>query len=373
MRINWFEYKNITSGISIDRIELNDINLLVGVSGAGKTTILRVLSHFISIICKSQSVVDECCFTMNFSINNLESIDTYEWRISTTKSSMVDRISSGIGAFIVDEEVLYKNNEKILSREKGKPLFIKGFFSVPQIPSDKSTIAVFKDESIFDGIKLSFASAVTTEWQNVAYMTSDVRLYDDIFNLDELKRISYGDMALYMSMLPLVIRLKVADVTMPEKFLEYKEKITDIFPYIKDIKTVFLDKNQEYVISICMDNNIWVTQDKISSGIIKTMNVLSYIFFNFKGSLIIIDEIENSLGVNCLDEVIDSIVECVYDNNAQAILTSHHPYIINNIDSENWKIVSQTSGKISTVSATDVGIGLGDRDKFFELINILRR
>lgn len=373
MYINWFEYNSISDNSSIERINLTDMNLLVGVSGAGKTTILRILSDFINIIRKNDGVHNECVFAMNFTINGILSKDTYEWHLKTVKSSMADKLSNGINGYIIDKEELYCNSERILYREKGKPLIIKGFSSVPQIPLDKSAIAVFKDDSLFGGIKNSFASAITLEWQTISSVSINKEFYEEICKSDEIKNISYSDMALYMSMLPLVVRLGIAEIVIPDKFFNYKERINEIFPYVNDIKITLSPNNNEYGISLLIDNEIWIEHDKISSGIIKTMNVLSYLFFNVRGSLIIIDEIENSLGVNCLDEVIESIEESIYENNSQAILTSHHPYIINNIDSKNWKIVSQKKGNIINKNAIDIGIGLGNRDKFFELINVLHR
>ncbi|MBR1728361.1 MAG: ATP-binding protein [Selenomonadaceae bacterium] len=44
------------------------------------------------------------------------------------------------------------------------------------------------------------------------------------------------------------------------------------------------------------------------------------------GTVILLDELKNGLGVNCLDEITDYICEKSYDSNTQFILTSHHPY-----------------------------------------------
>ena len=44
MYINWIEYESKTSGQKIKRVEFNKLNLLVGASAAGKTSILRAIS-----------------------------------------------------------------------------------------------------------------------------------------------------------------------------------------------------------------------------------------------------------------------------------------------------------------------------------------
>ena len=43
----------------------------------------------------------------------------------------------------------------------------------------------------------------------------------------------------------------------------------------------------------------------------------------------------------------------------QFILPSHHPYIINGIGMEYWKVVSRTGGVISTKNADEFKLGDG--------------
>jgi len=81
-----------------------------------------------------------------------------------------------------------------------------------------------------------------------------------------------------------------------------------------------------------------------------------------------IDEFENSLGVNCIDSVTDLILE---NRNLQFIITSHHPYIINNISPEFWKIVLRKGGLISTKNAEDFHISKSRQKAFIDLINVL--
>jgi len=52
----------------------------------------------------------------------------------------------------------------------------------------------------------------------------------------------------------------------------------------------------------------------------------------------------------------------------QFIITSHHPYIINNIHYKNWKIVTRNGGKVSTQDADDF-MGKSKHEAFIQLIN----
>jgi AAA15 family ATPase/GTPase len=55
---------------------------------------------------------------------------------------------------------------------------------------------------------------------------------------------------------------------------------------------------------------------------LKTLLHLSELYFSLPGSVILIDEFENSLGVNCLDAVTEDINDS--PNQLQFIITSHH-------------------------------------------------
>lgn len=372
MHINWFEFNDSTYGISIDRTYFDKINLLVGVSGAGKTIILRVLSSYIDLIRRGSSVKNECNFKMNFTVDTVSSVDTYEWSISTTQSSLVDKVTGSTAGYIVTKEELLRNGKMLFARDNNK-LEISGYNSLPKIPLDKSTIAVFKDDNLFKDIKKAFASVIGLDEQKNAYMDVQKEFYDEALRVAKENTMSYEHTALYMSLLPLVVRLGIARSVYAEKFNMYMDKLKEIFPYISDVKIRLSKSTQKYVTVLCLQDDVEVAQDRISTGMIKTMNVLAYLYFIAQNALIIVDEVENSLGINCLDDVIESIDCSVYEQNNQAILSSHHPYIINAVDSSKWRIVSQENGHITTKSANEVGIDSKNRDGFFELINFLKR
>ena len=162
------------------------------------------------------------------------------------------------------------------------------------------------------------------------FSSTPKEFYDEALIVAKENMMSYEHMALYMSLLPLVVRLGIARSVYAEKFNMYMDKLKEIFSYISDVKIRLSKSTQKY-------------------------------------------EVENSLGINCLDDVIESIDCSVYEQNNQAILSSHHPYIINAVDSSKWRIVSQENGHITTKSANEVGIDSKNRDGFFELINFLKR
>ncbi|MDD1469355.1 ATP-binding protein, partial [Dolichospermum sp. ST_sed5] len=88
-------------------------------------------------------------------------------------------------------------------------------------------------------------------------------------------------------------------------------------------------------------------------------------------SVILIDEFENSLGINCMSELTDFILDKSPD--VQFILTSHHPYIINNIPWETWQIVSKYGNKVRVRKSLNIPElnTASSLDKFTQLVNLL--
>ena len=64
------------------------------------------------------------------------------------------------------------------------------------------------------------------------------------------------------------------------------------------------------------------------------------------------DEFENSLGVNCMGPLTDFILSRA--NDLQFIITSHHPYIINNIPKSYWKIVRRKGSAVRVTPASEI-------------------
>ena len=153
------------------------------------------------------------------------------------------------------------------------------------------------------------------------------------------------------------------------------ENYLNIFPEIKDIKitreTISNDESLIFFEIQDADSGDWIPQDRMSSGMFRTLIYIIEIMTAPEGSVILIDEFENSLGINCMSEVTDFILD--HADGLQFIITSHHPYIINNIPWQDWKIVSRKGSHITTKKATEISAldTASSLDKFTQLINVL--
>ncbi|MEB3148670.1 MAG: AAA family ATPase, partial [Sphaerospermopsis sp.] len=158
-------------------------------------------------------------------------------------------------------------------------------------------------------------------------------------------------------------------------FQEIKNHFVNIFDQVEDIK---LEANEdeiyhkiipEYPIvqikEIGVDN--WITQEHISSGMLKTLMHIAELYLCAEGTVILIDEFESSLGVNCIDVLSDLLFS---NRDLQFIITSHHPYIINKINMSHWKIVTRRGGVVSVKDAKDFNLGKSRHEAFMQLINL---
>lgn len=385
MLIHSMEFENYTTGQKIKKITFDKLNLLVGCSGAGKTQILKTLSSYIVTASRDpviSSIQFEGYFKLEFSmflpkINDDDDFKEREvsWEIRTEKMENIVsepyRLAYGVSAellFIDGEEVIHRTKDTLLiGKEKNAT-----------ISPEQSAISVFKVPKAVSYISVGLFSVVSYYYQMSALNDVAKTEVEQIRNrIARLSKANYFSSKVpiqafftFYSGLMQIDLVKKYDQFLFDKFLS---RLQDVFPSIEDLKIDFLDNTNYYTLFI-KENNKWIPKESISSGMLKSIYILVAISFNLGNTVVLLDELENSLGVNCLDEITDYIVDEA-EGNTQFILTSHHPYIINHIPERYWRIVSQNNGIISSQKANDVGIGtVGNRqDKFFQLINYMQR
>jgi len=88
-----------------------------------------------------------------------------------------------------------------------------------------------------------------------------------------------------------------------------------------------------------------------------------------EGAIYLIDEYENSLGINSIDFFPNILLE--EESNSQFIITSHHPYIINKIPVRNWFIFHRTGLDVKIIYGNELveRFGKSKQEAFIKLIN----
>jgi predicted ATPase len=152
----------------------------------------------------------------------------------------------------------------------------------------------------------------------------------------------------------------------------------DVFPFIKEIKIQDLQdlKNevklpgQVPVFSIKEKGvSQWISLDQLSSGMQKVLLILTDLFTMPPGSIYLVDEYENSLGVNAINFFPDILVEDDFD--IQFFIISHHPYIINKIPMNSWYVFYRKGSKVNIMYGKELEerLGKSKQQAFIKLLN----
>lgn len=247
----------------------------------------------------------------------------------------------------------------------------------PKLSPDESVVNLLKQEDSIMPVKESLDKIILVD--NEINSEAIWRLPMAILKKQEQSSL----LSLKESDLPIFIKLAIVYRIFPEEFEKIKKTFREIFPNVVDVKVANLKDSDTDQMPMGLSQLLkeattlsikekglenWI--DSISSGMFKTLMYISQLYLSPDNSIILIDEFENSLGVNCMDSMTDLILG---NEKLQFILTSHHPYIINNISPAYWKIVTRQGSLVTVKNAEDFQISPARQKAFIDLINILKK
>lgn len=371
MKIISLSFEDLRTTWKLEHLSFKDMTLLVGTSGVGKTKILKALDTLKSIaLGESLSPIK---WELEFETNNRRLI----WKGNIPENKIIFNFSKSIFAKEKTNNVdqyeslieIKKDQNTLLFERKGNIIKFQDIL-VPKLTSDKSCIDLFSNEDQMKQIIHCFKRVFFFEFEaERQFGLNEIILENGNNDSNEAKALRI----LKMLDIPILVKLATTYKYFNNVFEEIKEEFIDVFPLVEDIrfKTVKNinedgDEFKEYDLEIKENNGIWISRTDISSGMLKTLFYISMLHLVPKDSVLIIDEFENSLGINCIDILSDSVVS----NSKQFIITSHHPYIINNISMNKWKIVSRKGNVVIGKDSAEYNLGKSKHDAFKQLINL---
>ena len=413
MKILELAYEDKATGWKLNPVQFSDLNLLVGVSGVGKTKILKAILN-IKAIARGFRYRGVKWFIRFLTTDQVE----YQWKGEfdlghNERKTIVKNTNQSVKITPEPEEsdfpkIIY---ESLFNNKQESPLLIKReqdiitFNNQPvivKLSQKQSLISLFNGEKEvqllnkeFSLIKISQAalfedSTFNNTYEEYEHSGSNFKGFNR--NTAVFKKASFEDYKnryrdLNVSTVLSLIqneknsikgKLALSSYFIPDVFKELQARFIEIFPSIEKIEIVRLnlqsdfDNSNEIFFEIRLkenNNQQPIYQSEISSGMLKTLLHLSETYFSPSGSVILIDEFENSLGVNCLDSITEDLTDS--DHHLQFIITSHHPYVINNIRPSHWKIVTRQGGEVTVKRAEDFHISPSRQKAYIELINVL--
>jgi ABC-type bacteriocin/lantibiotic exporter with double-glycine peptidase domain len=400
MKIREISFKNNAHPWELVNTKFSDLTLLVGVSGVGKTQILNNIMKLVNI--STGHVCNGVEWDLHFIGDNEEN---YRWTgefesiKGLRKQSFSEKDINGQQAARIPRlltEKLYLENELVFERKESQVKYENK--ETPKISPYKSVLNLFTTEDKISPVKEAFEKIVFLDYQAEKKRITIRSLKElEIFykvaleakkkknkKLDDLKKSPGRKESESLNqkidkMLPAFFEeiAQIRSIILPKLFLAYYikevfeeivEDFKDIFPQVEDVRFELLEDIDAYELQIKERGTGWISMSEISSGMFKTLLHLAEIKLMVDGYVILIDEFENSLGVNCIDTVAEDLLKPGRD--LQYIITSHHPYIINNIEMKYWKVVMRDGTKVSTKNADELKLGKSKHQAFKQLLNL---
>ncbi|MEM0999585.1 MAG: ATP-binding protein [Bacteroidota bacterium] len=373
MKIIELSYHDKKVDWSIESITFKPFNLLVGASGVGKTRILQAIWGLKKVV--GGDSLNGVKWEISFESGPGKE---YWWRGEFETVSPEFKLDERAKIDEAKEvalgyEELRLNGQVLVSRTKEEVKFHGT--KTPKLSPTESLLSLFREEDDVKPAYLGFRRILFSEFTNPA---SIVGMFFSL-NLEGLIK-KYPDQG----------ALRESDEIIQEKlFVCYKNGFSafesirsafrDIFPIVTDLRFELLEEEEMHslpniirkqpVLQIKEEGiDRWIPQTRVSSGMYRTLMHLSELFLCSDGTVVLIDEFENSLGINCINDLTMELLSA--DRDLQFIITSHHPYIINNISFDHWKLITRQAGKVFARDASELSLGKSKHDAFLQLINL---
>ena len=357
MKFKSISAKDKISGWNVENIKFNPmLTLLVGASGVGKTKMLNLINRL-------------CLIAKGFAYNGFKwAVDfeqggrNYLWEgefelkdeLSMTVSELKDN-----KFILVREQITDNDNGEIIVFRSCDSFKFQGVELV-KLDNTKSAVEILKEEPIIKPIHVGFNHCyywtITDNSLRFSPYIDETR--QNVLTSSQIKALGH--------MSPLE-RLFLLHENKLKEFDLICQKFKDIFPNVEDIDFALAKTFNELIIPILRikekNVSVRINQGDISAGMMRTLLQIITLVLANDGDVIMIDEFENGLGVNCINELADLIMEPGAD--IQVVMTSHHPYIINAIPVKDWKILTRDGCDVHVHTAGQLRIGEHSKHEAF--------
>jgi hypothetical protein len=374
MKINEIYFKNNVRRWELEKTRFPGLTLLVGASGVGKTRILNSIIKLRNI--SSGHAYNGVEWDFQFTADNN---NTYRWKgefesikeleQQEFKEKAISESSNGQQIPRLMNEELYLEDRLVFER-KINTVKYEGK-ETPKISPYKSVLSLFTGEEKISPVNTAFGKIVFHDYRQEKKHEIYTRILKSVLTYIDLNPAFMrmpAPVVLEKIEISMINKLAITYLEYPEKFKEIVQGFKDIFPHVEEARFKEIEKHDVYELQIKEQGTDWISRRDISDGMFKTLLHIAEMKLMARGHVIMIDEFENSLGANCIDVVAADLVNPGRD--LQYIITSHHPYVINNIDMKYWKVVIRNGTKVFTKSADQLKLGKSKHEAFKQLLNL---
>lgn len=348
--------------------ELNNVNLIVGASGSGKTRYLNTIFNV------SSSIVHGQPFRPGYWRLTVKTEEyEYVWEYEGVKVDGENQIKKeSVKRKRIDSQEVFEN---LIDRVPDNFVFCGT--KLPKLQRDRPGITLLKEEEKIAPLYETFSKVQIRKFHDEG-LKDALSLQDVSKELRDLSKSKDGILALWKQQPALSAKMFL----LKEKFPQYYKLAVDtferVFPSIKECDVQILKDPGINIQPPGMVPVFLIKEDKInrkiplhelSSGMQKVLLIIADIITLPKGSIYIIDEYENSLGINAIDFLPEFLV--AHGKDIQFLVTTHHPYLINSMPMKTWRVFHRNGSKVSIKGGAEFEekYGKSKQKAFVQLIN----
>ena len=353
-----FEYEDLDTGWKLEPVRFDGLNLLVGPSGVGKTRILEALLSVRRLALRGVAGLPSCRWDLTTEHDGISCRWRGELKVTFSRPRNGDSSRETETDGHIVWETVERNGEMLVDR--GASSFRFGDRSLPALNRAAAAVYLLAEEPELAslGAELGHIRELKELW-----------IWGSISSVPQAEQVRKdldGDFGrLKKSHEHPLLKLYTLQNDHPEDFERLAQDFQEIFPLVRAIKVATPDElgfrprleesfmTEQLILALREDGvESWVTYAGWSTGMLKTLVFLIETTLAPSGTVFLIDELENGLGVNCLPDIAGRMLEGL--NRVQYIATSHHPRVINEIPMKRWKLVTRRGSVVKVVPAPEI-------------------
>ena len=349
-------------------VHFKKLNLLVGESASGKSTFLNFLFNIGMKVSQDQGAILGV-IRVEFEQDGTR----YAWELECRKAENEppEIFSESLWSHPSNSPPV-----QLLDRRDGS-ITVKGE-KVPRMSPKSTGIYLFREDADIKPAHKAFTRLMRRDFAagelNNAFGLQALR--KDLF--EKCEKTNTVEALWDSGIVTLNPRLFLLERYFPEKYEAVCASYKNVFPFVERFE--FKDMSEAEIgvgfrgrmpllhIKDRKINELIGIQD-LSSGMKKTLVIIADILALPAGTVYLIDEYENSLGMNAINFLPTLLAE--YGDEKQFIVTSHHPYMINAIPVDNWVVFHRDGLNVSVKQGDQLveSYGKSKQQAFVKLLN----
>ncbi len=367
MNILEYYYRDVEEpGWDFEKLEFGRLNLFVGDTATGKTRLLNTIFNLGRLVAAREF------HSGHWEIKFEASGVVYSWHLETRRSK--DRRSG----LVVEDQLSRQQDDSVEPIvERDEETFSFQGNRLPKLTPSEVSITLLREEDAIRPIHRGFASIQRRRFFHDALLKVSIAqplpstLIEAIENQKDLEK-------LFRAGLGLSANLFLLKEFFPLTYKQVVEQYRSIFPFVQETRIRELSQVKPNIATTAnvplfqireRGSQTWIALTELSSGMQKVLLILTDLVILPESGVYIIDEYENSLGINAINFFPEFLLDL--EKEVQFFITSHHPYIINEIPPSHWYVFHREGMQVLIRHGQELAERF-DRSKheaFIQLIN----